>query len=277
VTNPSSSVKAPNPLSEPGPWNLVSQGYEEVTRAFLAKYSAWGIERLDLSDKQRVLDVACGPGTSTLLVAPTVLHVDAIDFSEDMLHIARDNAARAGLTNVTFQYADGQALPFADASYDRALSMFGLMFFPDRTRGMRELRRVLHPGGRALVSSWAPVSASPAMMAMFGALRAIDPTRPAPETDITSLENPAVFRAELEAAGFEHVSVEAVPQAMEFESPESFWDQMVRGSAPLVMLRNRVGEAEFTRRSQVAYEFLRSHLGSTRTLESTAYLAFASA
>jgi ubiquinone/menaquinone biosynthesis C-methylase UbiE len=275
VTSEARPNRPPSPLAEPGPWNLVSQGYEEVTRAFLEKYSAYGIERLALEREHRVVDVACGPGTSTLLIAPWVGHVDAIDFSEEMLNIARENATRAGLTNVRFENADGQALPLLSGSYDRAVSMFGLMFFPDRKLGMRELRRVLRSGGRALISSWAPVSESPAMTVLFGALRAIDPSRAAPETDVASLENPDVLRAELEEAGFQQVSIEAVPQAMDFNSPESFWDDMVRGAAPLALLRNQIGESEFARRTKIAHEFLRQHLGTVRSLESTAYLAFA--
>jgi ubiquinone/menaquinone biosynthesis C-methylase UbiE len=267
--------KPKGPLSQPGPWNLVAEGYEEVTREFLAKYSAHGLAKLDLKKEHRVLDVATGPGTSSLLAAPRVQAIDALDFSSEMLAIAQKNMQKFGYTNVTLHEGDGQALPFADTSYDRAISMFGLMFFPDRKRGMAEMYRVLKAGGRALLSSWAPVSLSPAMSAMFGALAAIDPSRPAPESDISSLENPDVFQRELEAVGFQSVSIEPVEQEIEFESPEAFWEAMVRGSAPLVLLRNKVGEAEFSRQTQIAHAFLNDHLKARRSLSSTAYLAFA--
>lgn len=269
-----SPSKPNSPLSQPGPWDLVSEGYEEVTREFLGKYSEFGLSKLDLRSTDKLLDVACGPGTTSLFAATKVDSIDALDFSSEMLRIARRNAETRGHQNIRFHEADGQNLPFADASFDRAVSMFGLMFFPDRLRGMREMHRVLRSTGRALISSWAPVDMSPAMNAMFGALRAIDPTRPAPERDITSLENPDVFRAELEACGFSSVQIEPVEMSMDIESPELFWDVMVRGSAPLVLLRNRVGEEEFARQTSIAHEYLRKTIGGMRSLSSVAYLAF---
>lgn len=263
-----------NPLSQPGPWDLVSEGYEEVTREFLGKYSEFGLKRLDLRSSDRLLDVACGPGTTSLLAAPHVRAIDALDFSGEMLRIARRNAESSGFTNIEFHEGDGQNLRFEDASFEKAVSMFGLMCFPDRRRGMRELFRVLRPGGRGLISSWAPVDMSPAMDALFGALRAIDPSRSAPERDVTSLENPDVFRAELEDCGFSSVVVEPVEMSMDLESPESFWDVMVRGSAPLVLLRSRVGEAAFADQTRIAHEYLRGTLTGVRSLSSVAYLAF---
>jgi len=271
----SETAKPKNPLAEPGPWDLVAEGYEEVTRAFLGKYSKYGLDRLDLKPDQRLLDVATGPGTTSLLAAPLVHSIDALDFSSEMLAIARKNVLALGQGNIALHQGDGQHLPFADSSYDRAVSMFGLMFFPDRKRGMRELHRVLKSGGKALISSWAPVSVSPAMKAMFGALAAIDPTRTAPETDISSLENPAVLQRELADSGFDSVSVEAVEEVIEAESPEAFWDAMVRGSVPLVLLRKRVGEADFARQTELAHKFLRGQFQGPLRLPSTAYLAFA--
>lgn len=82
-------------------------------------------------------------------------HVDAVDFSSAMLDTLRARAD--GLDHVHLHEADGQALPFPDGIYDAGFSMFGLMFFPDRARGWAGLRRVLRPGGRAVVASWHPL------------------------------------------------------------------------------------------------------------------------
>src|SRR5690606_1746666 len=157
-----------------------------------------------------------------------------------------------GIENVHVREADGQALPFAAGSFDAAFSMFGLMFFPHRERGFAELHRVLRPGGVAVVSSWAPVDQSPLMTLMFGALRAADPTRAAPQTNWLSLENPEVFVRELEGAGFSDVRVQAYTHRLEVEDVEQFWDAMVRSSAPLVLLKNRLGPEEWKRQSALA-------------------------
>lgn len=266
--------KHPKPLAAPEPWNLVAQGYDEVTRPFLAKFSEYALTELSLHSDAAFLDVACGPGTATLLAAPRVGSVVAIDFAEDMLQLCRANVARTGLTNVSVQKGEGQALPLTDDSFDGAVSMFGLMFFPDRKRGMRELVRVLRPGGVAAVSSWAPVIESPAMMALFDAFRAIDPTQPTPQADVASLENPAVFLEEMRDAGFVEVRIESVERTMEFESPEAYWDAMARGAVPLVLLRQKIGFEEFERRAQIARVHLRTSLGSQRQLMSKAFVAF---
>src|SRR4029077_9096481 len=102
-------------------------------------------------------DVAAGPGTLSLIAAAAGARVSAIDFSERMVDEFRTRAAAAGLAGaLDIRVGDGQALPFESAAYDCACSIFGLMFFPDRHAGLREMRRVLRPGGRAIVSSWVP-------------------------------------------------------------------------------------------------------------------------
>jgi ubiquinone/menaquinone biosynthesis C-methylase UbiE len=263
----------PSPLATPGPWNLVAAGYEEATRPYLARFSTVGLERLGIEPTHRLLDVACGPGTTTLLAAPRVLHVDGLDFSAAMLEQARRNVAAAGLANVTLHEGDGQNLPFAAESFDRAVSMFGLMFFPDRVRGLRELFRVLRPGGKVLVSSWAPLAESPLMNALFAAVRIFDPSRPAPQADIASLENPRVFEAELLAAGFTDVTVETVSQELEFTSAQDVWREMSKGSVPLVLLRRSVGETVWGEKEPLAIAAMAEAIGDRRALASVAHLA----
>ena len=80
-------------------------------------------------------------------MAPAVRHVTSVDFSAAMLDQLRRNIAAANAANVEIVEADGQALPFPDDSFDVGVSMFGLMFFPDRGKGFAELFRVLAPGG----------------------------------------------------------------------------------------------------------------------------------
>jgi len=265
-----------SPLATPGPWDLVAAGYEEATRPYLSRFSAIGLERLALERDHRLLDVACGPGTTTLLAAPQVQRIDAVDFSPLMLDQARHNVESAGLTNVSLHVGDGQALTFEDGSFDRAVSMFGLMFFPDRARGFRELFRVLRPGGRVLVSSWAPVSESPLMDALFAAVRIFDPSRPAPQTDIASLENPRVLERELEMAGFTQVRVDTVPLELEFESAREMWRSMVKGSVPLVLMRRALGEEAWAEKEPQAIAALEATVGSRRGLVSAAHLGFGS-
>jgi ubiquinone/menaquinone biosynthesis C-methylase UbiE len=266
-----SARPAPGPLSAPEPWDLVSEGYALEAAQVMLPFTRHAIELARPSRQAHVLDVATGPGMLALELAPHVARIDAVDFAPRMLEQLERRRRALGLDNVHVQQADGQALPFADQSFDAAFSMFGLMFFPERERGFSELQRVLRPGGVAVVSSWAPVDQSSFMTLMFGALCAADPTRAA---NWLSLENPEVFTRELGAAGFRDVRVQPFAASLPIESAEQFWDVTTRSSAPLVLLKNRLGPAEWERQSALALAYLRKNIQGPTTLGTTAYLGF---
>jgi SAM-dependent methyltransferase len=262
------------PLAVPEPWELVSKGYAEEAQFVMRGFSLRAIELLNPGPSARVIDVAAGPGTLALELAPKVAEVDAVDFAPAMVALLESALTERGLHNVRARVADGLALPFEDSRFDFGFSMFGLMFFPDRPKGYAELLRVLKPGGRALVSSWAPIDDSPLMTAMFGAIHQVDPNIPRPTRDPLGLENPHVLQGELQQAGFRDVEVVPCTLAIAVTGkPEELWVRMARSSAPLVMLRKRLGEQEWasgTRRALAFLDaYLREHPGD---LETTALL-----
>jgi ubiquinone/menaquinone biosynthesis C-methylase UbiE len=119
----------------------------------------------------RVLDLASGTGEPALSLAEAVGpdgHVTATDLVPDMLAVAEEDAGQRGLRNITFRQADAEALPFADASFDRVTCRFGVMFFPDVAVALREIHRVLKPGGRAAFVAWGPLQKNPYFTATIG-------------------------------------------------------------------------------------------------------------
>jgi ubiquinone/menaquinone biosynthesis C-methylase UbiE len=114
-------------------------------------------EALDLRSNQRVLDVAAGNGNATLAAARRFAEVVSTDYVAALLERGRERAAAERLA-VTFQEADAEALPFADASFDVVLSTFGVMFTPDQRRAAQELLRVCRPGGKIGLANWRPDS-----------------------------------------------------------------------------------------------------------------------
>ena len=112
-------------------------------------------EAVDLRSNQRVLDVAAGNGNATLAAARRFADVVSTDYVTSLLDRGRERARAEGL-DVTFQQADAEALPFADASFDVVLSTFGVMFTPRQEQAARELIRVCRPGGKIGLANWTP-------------------------------------------------------------------------------------------------------------------------
>ncbi|WP_208277370.1 class I SAM-dependent methyltransferase [Massilia oculi] len=112
-------------------------------------------EAVDVRAGERVLDVAAGNGNATLAAARRFARVTSTDYVPALLEKGRARAAAEGLA-IDFREADAEALPFADASFDVALSTFGVMFAPDQARAAAEIRRVVRPGGRIGMANWTP-------------------------------------------------------------------------------------------------------------------------
>ena len=112
-------------------------------------------EAADVRAGERVLDVAAGNGNATLAAARRYAQVTSTDYVPALLERGAERAAAERL-DVTFRVADAEALPFADAMFDVALSTFGVMFAPDHVRAARELARVVRPGGRIGLANWTP-------------------------------------------------------------------------------------------------------------------------
>jgi demethylmenaquinone methyltransferase / 2-methoxy-6-polyprenyl-1,4-benzoquinol methylase len=120
-------------------------------------HHAWRVraaDRAEVGPGDSVLDVCCGTGDLAFELARRVSpggHVVGCDFSEPMLDLAREKAAKAGAEPVRFEWADALQLPYDAGRFDAVTVGFGVRNFADRDRGLREMARVLRPGGRLVV------------------------------------------------------------------------------------------------------------------------------
>src|SRR5499427_2792791 len=112
-------------------------------------------EAVDLRSNQRVLDVAAGNGNATLAAARRFADVVSTDYVPELLDQGFRRAVADGLP-IRTQVADAENLPFADGSFDIALSTFGVMFAPNQSKAAAELLRVVKPGGRIGLANWTP-------------------------------------------------------------------------------------------------------------------------
>ncbi len=138
-------------------WDLAAADYEQLWQAPLAGARTALLELAALRPGQRVLDVACGTGLASLAAAALVGPEGAVlgvDLSGAMVEAASARARQGGAANARFVRMDGEALDCPDAGFDVALCALGLMYMPEPERALRELRRVLRPGGRMVAAVW---------------------------------------------------------------------------------------------------------------------------
>ena len=116
---------------------------------------------------QRLLDVACGTGVVAVTAARRGAKVAGLDLTPALLARARENAEIAGVA-AEFIEGDAEALPYPDAAFDVVLSQFGHMFAPRPAVVVREMLRVLKPGGVVAFSTWPPELFTGRMFAITG-------------------------------------------------------------------------------------------------------------
>lgn len=192
-----------------------------------------------LKPGEHVLDIACGTGVAARLAAeaagPTGT-VTGIDANPAMLEVARRTDAPAPI-----EWKEGAAeqLPVADGSVDVALCSLGFMFFGDKLQALREMRRVLTPGGRAILGTPGPTP--PLFDAIGQALIAhVGPGASMFVHAVFSVHEPAEVKELLDGAEFEAVGIEKDAIALRVPPPAEFFWQYVH-STPLAAI---VGELE---------------------------------
>lgn len=248
--------KPGSPMAVPATWDLVTETYTQHVVPVLEGYAREALRLAALAPASEVLDVAAGPGTLALLAAEGGHAVTAIDFSRNMIDRLKASASARKL-RVDAKVGDGQALEVPGDKFHAAFSMFGLIFFPSRARGFSELYRVVRPGGKVVVSSWAPVEKLPFMSAVFGSLAELVPNT-APPTRV--MDTPESCITEMGTAGFSDVRVEQITFSFESPSLAEYWKWFPASCAPLAALSKQLG-VDYPRVMEKLYARVHEKLG----------------
>jgi ubiquinone/menaquinone biosynthesis C-methylase UbiE len=181
---------------------------------------------------ERVLDVACGTGVVARLAAQRVGtggSVAGLDVNPGMLAVAR-SASPPGMS-IEWHQASVEAMPLPDAALDVVLCQMGLQFAPDRPAALREMRRVLAPGGRLILN--VPGPAPPPFVIVAEALaRHLGPKAAGFVDLVFSLHDAAELQDLISGAGFREVATQAAARPLRLPAPPAFLWQYVH-STPL--------------------------------------------
>ena len=216
--------------------------------AVTAVWAADLIERAGLKAGQRVLDVACGSGVVTRLAAAQVGatgRVAGLDINAGMLERARSLHQDIG-ASIEWHHNDVVAMPFPDGAFDVVLCQLGLQFFPDRPPALREMYRVLVPGGRLALNVYSPIERNPAARALADGLdRHLDPAASVSKRSEHALDDPETVRGLVAGAGFRDLEIHTVTQVVRFPSPTE-WLRIQAAATPLAAV---IGKLEAGQRT----------------------------
>jgi SAM-dependent methyltransferase len=182
--------------------------------------------------RKSVLDLCCGQGTLTAMIAATGADVAGLDFSPEMLSLAAELAPGAKLHE-----GDAAALPFGDGSFDAVVCNFGMMHLPDQPRALSEINRVLRPDGRFVMATWVGPEASPAFGAVFGAIKThADFSAAPPQPDLFQFARPTTAQEMMVGAGLRMTAHEVVTPAWELASPGELFEIFLTATVGASML-----------------------------------------
>jgi SAM-dependent methyltransferase len=221
-------------MSGPPPPINWDAGRYETFAAQLAPVSEHAIRLAAPAANETLLDIACGTGNAALLAARGGAIVSGVDVAPRLIEVARMRAADEGV-RASFSLGDAESLPFGDATFDSAVSVFGLIFAPNARRAAAEALRVLRPGGRALVTAWCPGGGVDAMIgvmvAAVGDVLGASPARfrwgDRDEVGALAQDLGATVAFHDGTIGFAADSPEAFLAEQEAEHPTALWAQQV--------------------------------------------------
>lgn len=207
-------------------YNAAADTFEADPLSFWNRYGQRTVQRMELHNGDRVLDVCCGAGASALPAAGAVGpngEVIAVDLAQELLKLGRAKAKAAGLHWLDFQRGDMTALEFPDDHFDGVICVFGIFFVQDMESQVAKLWRLVKPGGQFAITTWGPRIFAPAYGIWLSAVQRVHP-------DLYSAFNPWDRITTTEAvhklfadAGIQTVEVTAESGSQVLQSPSDFW------------------------------------------------------
>ena len=249
------AVKARHKLA----WGMGVEGYAKHSVGELAPVAEKLIEIADPPWEGAVIDIGCGPGTATLRAAKRVGpggRALGVDLAPQMVAYAERRAQAEHLTNVTFMEGDAETLEgVPDASFDTAISNFGVIFAPDGARMLATVARVLRPGGVFAFTTWVDDGVGREMNEF---LATILPAAPEGSTGRDSWGEAEVARERLHTH-FDAVTFTEIEVPFESASVDDAWNRMRDGRPPFALAYGRMPVEQKKEIEEKAREMFRGY------------------
>ena len=215
-------------------YGAAADHYRLAALSFRDRFGAATVARLRmlLAPGDTVLDLCCGAGASAIPAAHAVGpagRVLGIDIAAPMLDLARARAADEGLANVEFRLGDATRTGLPDGGFGAVICVFGVFFAPDMTAFVREMWRLVRPGGALAVTTWGPGLFEPANGRFWRCVSEVEPALFKAFNPWDETTTPAALAGLLTRAGVPHPAVAAAAGAHRLDHPDRFWD-IVLGS-----------------------------------------------
>ncbi len=210
-------------------YNAAADTFDAAPLSFWNRYGQRTIDRLELKPGDCVLDVCCGSGASAIPAAIAVGSTGAVlgvDVSEGLLGLAREKAQH--LNNIEFRNHDCMALGLPDGSFDAIVCVFGIFFLPDMEAALRELWRMLKPGGKLAITSWGQTVFAPMDQVFWDAVQAERPDLYKQYMPWDRISETTALQTLLESAGATGVTVVFESDTQAIPTPEDWWT-IIRG------------------------------------------------
>ncbi len=209
----------------------------------------WLIDRLDPQPGETIVELACGTGDvgyeAARRLGPSGRLITT-DFSSTMVAHARSRAEQLGVANVECRVMDAERMDLDDGSVDGVACRYGYMLMADPAAALRETRRVLRPGGRAVFAVWGPPEQNP-WAGVLGRLlveRGVVPPPEPGQPGICALGDAERLRDLVAGAGFEEVVVEEMPIVLDYGDAAAHWDFLVSAAGAVVGILAALPEDE---------------------------------
>jgi len=220
-------------------WNRIAPEYDRTNTPTQMSIAREGLRRAGLRPGMTFLDVAAGSGALSIPAARTGARVMATDLSPAMLQLLDRRATEEAL-DIETRVMDGHALELDDDMFDMAGSQFGVMLFPDMPAGIREMMRVVKPGGRVLILTYGDPGEIEFLQLLVSAVQSVRPEFDGLPSDPPPLEfqlaDPGRMHETLSAAGLQNIRVETVTEVTEHRSGRDLWDWIVHSNPVAEMI-----------------------------------------